>query len=512
MMSQLLSDRLLQLADAAFPSGVSPNRRPSGPFSHPTTSVVQSPPSVPAIPSCFFASRVDPMISSPNKSPAGASDPSAAIPAAFSSLRRKCYHQTAQQQPPHDFVSVISAVLNHFGFDVTPSHQQSPPTSPVPSLTPSEWQPRRQPSPLRQHLPDSSSIGVRFAIPAPLSAPERIRPRRRSLPLQLLRRLHSFHERRLGTRRIATFSSSRRTALASSNLPVSVFGRSLRAPKIFLKCVVVPVIVGPVLSSHGSVTMRQTKFVVLTWSAITSTTVNLRRDSFFCSVAWISRTPTANGCASSPSPAPNPSPRYASRTTDLSSRAYPNFSTENQLDLAVEHFISGLRDASTRDYLRRERARRRITWQEAVQMAQACEVPRVAEYPTPTAAIGHDATPCAKSANFANMSASCNDCAMAAQPAGNTGNTRGVENTTNHVRPARTGALHHQQARPVSLRQIRPEFVGPLTPEMAPHSAHPSNSSSRNHSGISTRIQDSCGCRRHTKTRRVHINTRRYNN
>ena len=71
---------------------------------------------------------------------------------------------------------------------------------------------------------------------------------------------------------------------------------------------------------------------------------------------------------------------FASRTTDLSTRAYPNFPTELQLDLAVDHFISGLRDASSRDYLRRERARRRIAWQEAVQMALAAKVPRAAEY------------------------------------------------------------------------------------------------------------------------------------
>ena len=47
---------------------------------------------------------------------------------------------------------------------------------------------------------------------------------------------------------------------------------------------------------------------------------------------------------------------YAARTTDLMTRAYPKFLTENQLDIAVEHFIAGLRDKSTRDYLRRENA------------------------------------------------------------------------------------------------------------------------------------------------------------
>ena len=44
---------------------------------------------------------------------------------------------------------------------------------------------------------------------------------------------------------------------------------------------------------------------------------------------------------------------YAARTTDLSSRGYPKFPTEIQLDLAVKHFLSGLRDTSTLYYLRR---------------------------------------------------------------------------------------------------------------------------------------------------------------
>ena len=57
---------------------------------------------------------------------------------------------------------------------------------------------------------------------------------------------------------------------------------------------------------------------------------------------------------------------YASRTTDLSTRSYPDFPTDLHLDLAVDHFISGLRDASSHDYLRLERARRRTSWQEAV--------------------------------------------------------------------------------------------------------------------------------------------------
>ena len=76
---------------------------------------------------------------------------------------------------------------------------------------------------------------------------------------------------------------------------------------------------------------------------------------------------------------------FASRITDLSTYAYPNFPTELQLDLAVDYFISGLCDGSSRDYLRRERARRRINWQEAVQIAQASDVPCAAEYTSPLA-------------------------------------------------------------------------------------------------------------------------------
>ena len=82
---------------------------------------------------------------------------------------------------------------------------------------------------------------------------------------------------------------------------------------------------------------------------------------------------------------------YAARTTDLSSRAYPKFPINIQLDLAVEHFITGLRDISTRDYLRRERARRSINWREAVQMAQACELPRASDRSTFHSATSNDA-------------------------------------------------------------------------------------------------------------------------
>ena len=59
-------------------------------------------------------------------------------------------------------------------------------------------------------------------------------------------------------------------------------------------------------------------------------------------------------------------PCYAARTTDLTMRAVNKFAIKLQFDIAVEHFISGLRDRSTYDYLRNERARRSIHWQTAI--------------------------------------------------------------------------------------------------------------------------------------------------
>ena len=70
---------------------------------------------------------------------------------------------------------------------------------------------------------------------------------------------------------------------------------------------------------------------------------------------------------------------YAARVTDLCSRAYPNFSTDDQVNLAVDHFISGIADTSSRDYLMRERAWRLLKWQEAVRIAQASEIARLSE-------------------------------------------------------------------------------------------------------------------------------------
>ena len=52
-------------------------------------------------------------------------------------------------------------------------------------------------------------------------------------------------------------------------------------------------------------------------------------------------------------------------------------SRRRQLSLAVDHFIAGLADITTRDYLLHDRACRSLSWQEVVQMAQACEASRL---------------------------------------------------------------------------------------------------------------------------------------
>ena len=75
---------------------------------------------------------------------------------------------------------------------------------------------------------------------------------------------------------------------------------------------------------------------------------------------------------------------YAARITDICSKAYPPFATKTQLSLAVDNFITGFVDATTRDYLLHDRACRSLTWQEVVQMAQAFESSRLSLHASST--------------------------------------------------------------------------------------------------------------------------------
>ena len=52
---------------------------------------------------------------------------------------------------------------------------------------------------------------------------------------------------------------------------------------------------------------------------------------------------------------------YAACTTDVCFKAYPNFSTDTQLSLAVDHFVYKLADSTTSDYLLHDRACRALT-------------------------------------------------------------------------------------------------------------------------------------------------------
>ena len=84
---------------------------------------------------------------------------------------------------------------------------------------------------------------------------------------------------------------------------------------------------------------------------------------------------------------------YAARTTDVCSKAYTGFSTETQLSLAVDHFIAGLADSTSRDYVLHDRACRPLAWQETVQMAQACEASRISLHAPATAAAATSTRP-----------------------------------------------------------------------------------------------------------------------
>ena len=90
---------------------------------------------------------------------------------------------------------------------------------------------------------------------------------------------------------------------------------------------------------------------------------------------------------------------YAARTTNLCSHAYAEFSTEAQLSLAVYHFITGLANSSSREYLQRERAQHKLERLETVRIAQASEASRLLN-PSPTtaaASAAHDSRSPSKS-------------------------------------------------------------------------------------------------------------------
>ena len=170
---------------------------------------------------------------------------------------------------------------------------------------------------------------------------------------------------------------------------------------------------------------------------------------------------------------------YAARTTDLCSRAYAEFATEAQLSLAVDHFIGGLADTSTREYLLRERARRPLEWMEVVRIAQASETARLSNAPLGAAAacdssaiVGPDSSVCAplsdlRDSSHANISQSRAQPDHAPAHARSFGNRRDHPSKPN-VREQRAHAnastgprepiASRREARPIRRREV--ERVG----------------------------------------------------
>ena len=227
----------------------------------------------------------------------------------------------------------------------------------------------------------SMVFGIRFLRLA--SAPEWTQNRRRSQ--QWPRRLHSLHGNPSGITTTATCYSSRRIGRTKSSRRAFAFARSSKTRRIFWRCAGVLTTEGRVSSSLGSAPTRPKKFDALTSSLMASTTVHFVKVCSLYLVAWTLKIRTGNIFVCSYNLELNPSPHSRHALTTYRRAPTPT-PTDLQLDLAVDHLISGLRDQSSRDYLRRKCARCCISWQEAVQMAQASKVPRAAEYTFPAAA------------------------------------------------------------------------------------------------------------------------------
>ena len=144
---------------------------------------------------------------------------------------------------------------------------------------------------------------------------------------------------------------------------------------------------------------------------------------------------------------------YAARTTDLCSRAYTEFATEAQLSLAVDHFIGGLADASTREYLLRERARRPLEWMETVRIAQASESARLSSAPLGAAAVAESRA--TSSARAPRECTSCADEQSSNQPTqapayNRNSNSRRGHSTKAHSREHERAPTNQQGARAIN--------------------------------------------------------------
>ena len=155
---------------------------------------------------------------------------------------------------------------------------------------------------------------------------------------------------------------------------------------------------------------------------------------------------------------------YAARTTDVCSKAYPAFATETQLSFAVDHFIAGLADITTRDYLLHDRACRSHSWQEVVQMAQACEASHLLLHAPAAAAV----TTSTKVAAPATATSACAHDEITAAPAWQSKSARDGR----AKRGAHSSRKDDQQTRASAARTSHPQQNAPssVAHEPPPHS------------------------------------------
>ena len=138
-------------------------------------------------------------------------------------------------------------------------------------------------------------------------------------------------------------------------------------------------------------------------------------------------------------------------------------SRRKQLSLAVDHFIAGLADITTRDYLLHDRACRSLSWQEFVQMAQTCEASRLLLHaPAAAAAITS-----AKVVAPATAMSACAHDDITAAPAWQSKSARDGR----AKRGAHSSRKNDQQARASATRTSHPQENDSPSPAGCSHSS-----------------------------------------
>ena len=134
-----------------------------------------------------------------------------------------------------------------------------------------------------------------------------------------------------------------------------------------------------------------------------------------------------------------------------------------QLSLAVNYFIAGLADTTTRDYLLHDRACRSLSWKDVGQMAQACEASRLLLHAPAVAA----ATTSTKVAANATATSTCAHDEIIAAPAWQLKSARdkrakrgaySSRKDDQQTGASATRTSHPQQNAPSSLAHVSPPY------------------------------------------------------